>query len=81
MLKALRWGGGGCVSRTQFILDVRLRRWDLGQILDFCSTLSSSGQKSSPAEGRPKPQVAACVFQDPRGGRGIQSTVRESRLG
>lgn len=63
MLKALRAGWGRCVSRTQFILDVRLRSWDLGQILDFCSTLfimtptghlGPEGQKSSPAEGSPK---------------------------
>lgn len=77
VLKALRRGGGRCVSRTQFILDVRLRSWDLGQILDFCSTLFimtptghlDEGQKSSPAEGSPKPQVAGCgvVFRTQSG--------------
>ena len=74
-------------SRTQFTLDMRLRSWDLGQILDFCRTLVimtpaghlDEGQKSSPAEGSPKPQVAGRVLQDPRGGRGAQNALREGR--
>ena len=60
-LPALRRGGDGCVSRTQFISGERLSSWDSGQILDFCSTLVimtptghlDKGQKSSPAGEAP----------------------------
>ena len=67
VLKSLRWVVGGS-SRTQFTLDMRLRSWDLGQILDFCRTLVimtptghlNEGQKSSPAEGSPRWLVVCC---------------------